>query len=148
MCIRDSPYSASLHLIRANALIVLRRYEEALLALEQAELLDHSDTSLYILKTDVYLALDMQEKAAEVLEAAIEDFGGDEKIDLLYELADVYDDYENFEQVFDCFAEILSLDPNAEEALYKICFWTDFTGRNEESIRLHQRIIEEYPCLL
>jgi tetratricopeptide (TPR) repeat protein len=29
--------------------------------------------------------------------------------------------------------------------LYKICFWTDFTGRNEESIRLHQHIIDEFP---
>ena len=28
---------------------------------------------------------------------------------------------------------------------YKICFWTDFTGRNEESIKLHQAIIEDYP---
>ena len=40
---------------------------------------------------------------------------------------------------------ILEEDPNNEEALYKICFWTDFTGRNEESIRLHQQIIDEYP---
>ena len=32
-----------------------------------------------------------------------------------------------------------------KQALYKICFWTDFTGRNEESIKLHQTIIEENP---
>ena len=36
-------------------------------------------------------------------------------------------------------------DPNNEEALYKICFWTDFTGRSEESIRLHQKIIDDFP---
>ena len=139
------PYSASLLFSKANALIVLRRYDEALEILEQAELLDSTDTTLYILKTDVYLALDKQEKAAEILEAAIEYFTGDEKLDLLFELADVYDDYENFEKVFECFVEILKLDPNNEEALYKICFWTDFTGRNEESIKLHQFIIDEYP---
>jgi tetratricopeptide (TPR) repeat protein len=40
---------------------------------------------------------------------------------------------------------ILEEDPNNEEALYKICFWSDFTGRNEESIRLHQQIIDEFP---
>ncbi|MEJ0080023.1 MAG: tetratricopeptide repeat protein [Puia sp.] len=40
---------------------------------------------------------------------------------------------------------ILEQDCENEEALYKICFWTDFTGRNEESIRLHQNIIEENP---
>ncbi len=139
------PYSANLLFIKANILIILRKYHEALAILEHAELFDSSNTTLYILKTDAYLALDEQEKAAEVLEAAIDIFEGDEKIDLLFELADVYDDYENFEKVFDCFVMILKLDPNSEEALYKICFWTDFTGRNEESIRLHQGIIEEYP---
>ncbi|HEV7782715.1 MAG TPA: tetratricopeptide repeat protein, partial [Chitinophagaceae bacterium] len=60
-------------------------------------------------------------------------------------LADVYDDYEDFDKVFDCLKMVLEDDPNNEEALYKICFWTDFTGRNEESIRLHQQIIDEYP---
>jgi len=63
----------------------------------------------------------------------------------LFELSDVYDDYENFEKVFDCLKMILEQEPNNEEALYKICFWTDFTGRNEEGIRLHQKIIDEFP---
>ncbi|MEP6712586.1 MAG: tetratricopeptide repeat protein [Ferruginibacter sp.] len=139
------PYSSSLLLLKANLLIVLRKYNEALHTLEQVELFDTTDTTLYILKTDVYLALDLQEKAAEVLEAALENFDGEEKIDLLFELADVYDDYENFEKVFDCLVVILKMDPNNEEALYKICFWTDFTGRNEEAIKLHQKIIDDHP---
>ncbi|MBS1496518.1 MAG: tetratricopeptide repeat protein [Bacteroidetes bacterium] len=143
--IQQYPYSSSLLLQKANLLVFLRKYNEALFTLEQVELLDMYDTALYILKTDVYLALDLQEKAAEVLEDALEIFGGEEKIDLLFELADVYDDYENFEKVFDCLASILRMDANNEEALYKICFWTDFTGRNEESIKLHQWIIDEYP---
>ncbi|MEO7444628.1 MAG: tetratricopeptide repeat protein [Ferruginibacter sp.] len=143
--IQQYPYSANLLLMKANELISLRKYPLALDILEEAELLDSSDTNLYILKTDVYLALDMQEKAAQVLEEAIEKLEGDEKVDLLFELADVYDDYEDFEKVFDCLSFILLLEPNNEEALYKICFWTDFTGRNEESIRLHQEIIELLP---
>ena len=145
LAINQYPYSAGLLLMTGNILIILKRYKEALQVLEQSELLDSSDSNLYILKTDVYLALDQQEKAAALLEIAIDYFDGEEKTDLLFELADVYDDYENFEKVFDCFLEILRLDPNNEEALYKICFWTDFTGRNEESIKLHQGIIEEYP---
>ncbi len=143
--IRQYPYSAVLLLKKADLLIALRRYKEALHILEQAELLDSKDTNLYILKTDAYLALDQQEKAAIVLEAAIDYFEGEEKIDLLFELADVYDDYENFEKVFDCLKMILEQEPNNEEALYKICFWTDFTGRNEEGIKLHQKIIEDFP---
>jgi tetratricopeptide (TPR) repeat protein len=139
------PYSSGLLVKKADILIALHKYREALHVLDAAELLDGNDKDLYILKTDAYLALDKQEKAAAVLEFAINHFDGEERIDLLFELADVYDDYENFQKVFDCLKMILEDEPNNEEALYKICFWTDFTGRNEEGIRLHQQIIENFP---
>ncbi len=139
------PYSASLMIKKADLLLATRKYQEALNILETAELFDSTDLNLYILKTDAYLALDQQPKAVELLEAALTQFEGDERLDLLFELADVYDDYEEFDKVFDCLKLILEADPTNEEALYKICFWTDFTGRNEESIRLHQQIIEDHP---
>ncbi len=139
------PYSSALLLKQADLLIAARQYKVALGVLEQAEILDGSEKDLFILKTDAYLALDQQEKAAAVLEEAIGRFEGEERIDLLFELADVYDDYENFDKVFDCLKIILEEEPNNEEALYKICFWTDFTGRNEEGIRLHQQIIDQFP---
>ena len=139
------PYSGQLLIKKADILLANRRYLEALEILEKAELFDSADINLYILKTDAYLALDHQEKAVQLLEEALSLFEGEEKIELLFELADVYDDYEDFEKVFDCLKMVLEDEPNNEEALYKICFWTDFTGRNEESIRLHQRIIDEFP---
>ena len=143
--INQYPNTAALLLLKANLLIVTKKYAAALELLDESEKLDASDSNLYILKTDTYLALDMQAKAAEVLEIAIGNFEGEEKIDLLFELCDVYDDYENFEKVFDCLVLILKQDHANEEALYKICFWTDFTGRNEEGIKLHQKIIEDFP---
>lgn len=145
MGIEQYPYSSVLLIKKADLLIATRHYHEALKILNHAELLDSNDINLYILKTDVYLALDQQEKAVELLENALQLFDGQERIELLFELADVYDDYEEFDKIFDCLKLILEQEPNNEEALYKICFWTDFTGRNEESIRLHQQIIEEFP---
>ncbi len=139
------PYSSQLMIKKADLLLATRKYREALDILEVAELYDSSDVNLYILKTDAYLALDQQAEAVKLLEAALLLFEGEERLDLLFELADVYDDYEEFDKVFDCLKLILEEEPNNEEALYKICFWTDFTGRNEESIRLHQSIIDEYP---
>lgn len=139
------PYSSHLMIKKADMLLATRRYSEALEILETAELYDATDLNLYILKTDAYLALDQQPRAVELLEAALQLFEGEERIDLLFELADVYDDYEEFDKVFDCLKLILEAEPTNEEALYKICFWTDFTGRNDESIRLHQQIIEEHP---
>src|ERR1051325_11222522 len=139
------PFSSSLLIKKADILLSLRHYSDALKVLEHAELFDSADINLYILKTDVWLALDEHEKAVRLLETALQLFGGDERIELLFELADVYDDYEEFDKVFDCLKLILEQEPNNEEALYKICFWTDFTGRNEEGIRLHKQIIDEYP---
>src|SRR5882757_3763267 len=143
--IEQYPYSSALLVKKADLMIATRRYYEALAILEQVELLDGSDINLYILKTDAYLALDQPQKAAMLLESALMHFEGDERIELLFELADVYDDYEEFDKIFDCLKMILEQEPTNEEALYKICFWTDFTGRNEESIRLHQKIIDDFP---
>jgi len=139
------PYSSALMIRKADILLATRHYEDALSILEIAELYDTSNIDLYILKTDTYLALDQQQKAVDLLEDALQRFDGEDRLELLFQLTDVYDDYEEFEKVFDCLKLILEQEPNNEEALYKICFWTDFTGRNEESIRLHQAIIEEYP---
>jgi len=139
------PYSSQLRIKKADILLATRKYQEALDQLESASLFDTTNIDLYILKTDAYIALDQQEKAVEILKEALQLFEGEERIDLLFELADVYDDYEEFDKVFDCLSLILKQDPNNEEALYKICFWTDFTGRNDESIKLHQKIINNFP---
>ena len=143
--IEQYPYSSILKIKKADILIAKRHYREALTLLENAELLDRGDINLYILKTDVYMALDEQKKAADLLEKAIHFFDGEERIELLFELADVYDDYEEFDKVFNCLKLILEQDQTNEEALYKICFWTDYTGRNEEGIKLHQQIIDDHP---
>jgi len=143
--IEQFPYSSMLQIKKADLLIATHKYHEALRVLGHAELLDSNDINLYILKTDAYLALDQQEKAVKLLENALQLFEGQERIELLFELADVYDDYEEFDKIFDCLKLILDQEPRNEEALYKICFWTDFTGRNEESIVLHQKIIDDFP---
>jgi tetratricopeptide (TPR) repeat protein len=145
MGLEQFPYSGALMVKKADLLIASRKYYEALDLLDQAYIMDSSDIDVYILKTDAFLALDQQDKAVELLEEAIAKFEGEDRINLLFELADVYDDYEEFDKIFDCLKLILEHEPTNEEALYKICFWTDFTGRNEESIRLHLSIIEEHP---
>ncbi len=143
--IEQYPYSSGLLVKKADLYLALHKFNEALDILDYVHLLDSGDINLYILKTEAYLALDRQEKAVTLLEDALGHFEGEDRLELLFELADVYDDYEEFDKVFDCLKMILQQDPVNEEALFKICFWTDFTGRNEESIKLHQQIIDEFP---
>src|SRR5688572_16559932 len=77
------PYSSLLLIKKADILLANRKYQDALDILEQATILDSGDINLYILKTDAYLALDQQEKAVVLLEEALGQFEGDEKIELL-----------------------------------------------------------------
>ncbi len=145
MAIEQFPFSGVLLVRKADLILNNKQYQTALELLEQAEIFDNNNIDIYILKTETLLALDRQEEAVILLEEALVRFSGEERIDLLFELADVYDDFEDFEKVFDCLKLILDQEPTNEEALYKICFWTDFTGRNAESIELHQKIIENHP---
>lgn len=145
LAIEQFPYSGALLVRKADLLLNNRNYTEALELLDRASVYDNHNIDIYILKTEILLAIDEQQQAVALLEEALKQFDGEERVELLFELADVYDDYEDFEKVFDCLAEILNQEPNNEEALYKICFWTDYTGRNAESISLHQKIIDEYP---
>ncbi len=145
MATEQFPYSASLLIKKADLQLNRREYEEALALLEHASIFDKGNIDIYILKTEAFLALDQQEEAVALLNEALALFDGEERIELLFELADVYDDYEDFDKVFDCLKEILIQEPENDEALYKICFWTDYTGRNAESIELHQKIIDEFP---
>lgn len=139
------PYSAMLKIKMADVLIQMRKFIEAERLLEEATLLDNRDINLYILQAEICLALERPEQAIAVREQALELFEGEERVELLFELADVFDDYEEYERVFECIKEVLVGEPTNEEALYKICFWTDFTGRNEEGIQLHRRILDEHP---
>lgn len=139
------PFSTTLLLKMADLLLTGRKYYPALEVLEKVEHFGNRDVTFFILKTEAFLALDRQAEAVQLLEDAVRNFEGGERVELLFELADVYDDHEEFDKIFDCLNLILEEDPTNEEALYKICFWTDFTGRNEESIRLHRSIIEEHP---
>ena len=93
MAVERYPYSSSLLIRKADVLVLHRRYKEALRVLDQAEILDSRDINIYILRTDAYLALDQPEKAVSLLERSLGKFEGEEKVELLFELADVYDDY-------------------------------------------------------
>ena len=79
--IEQYPFSSNLLLQKASFQIALRLYQDALHTLEKAELYDGRNVDLFILKTEAFLALDMQEKAAEILESALDDFRGEEKTD-------------------------------------------------------------------
>jgi tetratricopeptide (TPR) repeat protein len=85
------------------------------------------------------------DQAALLLEHRAPEFEGKEQIEILLELSDVYDESEEFDAVFDTLKRVIAIDRRNEEALQKICFWAEFTGRLEESVTLHTQLTDDDP---
>jgi len=139
------PYSTSILLSKAEILFQAQKYGQAVHTLDMLDQLDGSNIEAVLLRSDIYLAQYKHDQAARLLEQKIQQFEGREKVELMLELSDVYDECEDFEAVFSILKQILELDYRNEEALHKISFWADFAGMQEESVVLHQKIIDEDP---
>lgn len=139
------PYSSAILLSKAEILFQAQKYGQALHALDALDTLDQFNMEAVLLRSDIYLAQYKFDQAALLLESKSAQFEGRERIELMLELSDVYDECEDFEAVFNVLKKILAIDYQNEEALHKISFWADFAGMQEESVTLHKAIIDADP---
>src|SRR5690606_15168354 len=139
------PFSSEILLLKAEILTQSQKFGQALNVLDEVDQLDQRNLDATLLRSDILLSQYKYDQAAALLEQKALDFSGKDKTEILLELADVYDESEDFEAVFDTLKRIVKTEKRNEEALQKICFWADFTGRNDESIELHTKITDEDP---
>lgn len=139
------PFSTGVLLLKTEILVQAQKYGQAMHVLDELEENDNSNLEATLLRSDILLGQFKYDQAAVMLEQRAENFSGKDKIEVLLELTDVYDECEEFEAVFDTLHRVLKIDPRSEEALQKICFWADFTKRHEDSVNIHTAITEEDP---
>jgi len=139
------PFSGNVLLLKAEILTQSQKYGQALKALDEMEQYDQSNLEAVLLRSDILLGQFKYDQAALWLEQRSDEFEGKEKIEVLLELSDVYDECEEFDAVFDTLKRVIKIDRRNEEALQKICFWAEFTRRLEESVTLHQELTEADP---
>ena len=139
------PFSTSVLLLKAEILVQAQKYGQAMHVLDDLEEYDNSNLDATLLRSDILLGQFKYDQAAVLLEQRSENFTGKDKIEVLLELTDVYDECEEFEAVFDTLNRVLKIDPRNEEALQKICFWADFTKKLDESVTIHTAITDEDP---
>ncbi len=139
------PFSASILLLKAEILTQAQKYGQALKTLDEMEQYDNNSLDAVLLRSDILLAQFKYDQAALWLEQRSADFGGKEKIEILLELSDVYDESEEFDAVFDTLQRVIKIDKRNEEALQKICFWAEFTQRLEESVTIHIQLTDDDP---
>lgn len=139
------PFSASILLLKAEILTQAQKYGQAMIALDEMEQYDSRNLDAVLLRADILLAQLKFDRAALWLETKAEEFSGKDKIEILLELSDVYDESEEFEAVFDTLKRVIKIDKRNEEALQKICFWAEFTDKLEESVQLHTQLTDDDP---
>lgn len=139
------PFSASILLLKAEILTQSQKYGQALKVLDEVEQNDSKNLDAVLLRSDILLAQLKFDRAAMWLEQQSEQFSGKDKVEILLELSDVYDESEEFDAVFETLIRVIKIDKRNEEALQKICFWAEFNGRLEESITLHTQLTDNDP---
>ena len=139
------PFSGSILLLKAEILTQAQKFGQALKALDEMEQYDNHNLDGVLLRSDILLSQFKYDQAALYLETKANEFEGKEKIEILLELSDVYDESEEFDAVFDTLKRVIKIDRRNEEALQKICFWSEFTERLDESVSLHIQLTEDDP---
>lgn len=139
------PFSATVLLLKAEILTQSQKYGQALIVLEEMEQYDNNNLDAVLLKSDILLGQFKYDQAAAWLEQRSNDFENKDKIEILLELSDVYDECEEYDAVFDTLKRVIHIDKRNEEALQKICFWADFTERQQDSIAMHTELTNDDP---
>lgn len=145
MALEYFPLATTIMLSKAEILFEGQKYGQAIQILDRIELEDPLMHSAIILRSEVLVAQLKAQEAVKFLESKIKDFKGKEKVELLLQLSDVYDECEDYEGIFNVLSEVLQIEPRNDEALHKISFWSDFAGFQEKSVALFTQLIDEDP---
>jgi len=139
------PFSSTLFLRKAEWLMDQKKYGQALKVLDQIDEIDPHNIECIFLKSDILLEQNRFAEAVHLLEQYVDKFESVDKTDILLELSEIYDELEDFDNVYYSLKRILKYEPSNEDALLRICFWAEINNKHEDSIQLHQEIIEETP---
>lgn len=138
-------YSSLLLVFKARVLAIMKRYIPAIEILDLAESLDPGELEIHFLRAEVLAELGKFERAIEVLCRAEGLCGPDELDEVYLGMAEVYESWERFDRAFDFLRKALVTNPANEDALYRLWFIVNLTEKYEESVLLHQEIIDKQP---
>ncbi len=139
------PFSAMLLIKKAQILFDLKKYSDALECLEKAESIESSELEIYLLRSEILIYLSRHQEALDVLRERLEFSDDDDKSEIFLQMADIYEDQEDYKQVFSCLEECLKIDPLNGEALSRVSFCSVITEEYDYAANLLEDIINDDP---
>ncbi len=143
--LEQHPFSSLILLKKAQILFETKKCEDALEILEKAEIIDSSESGIYLLRAEIFTYLSRYEQAIEILELRLSVSDEEDLADIHLQMADVYEDWEKYNEVFQCLKNCLTVDPENEEALNRINYCMEITEEYERSRIFHEQLINESP---
>jgi len=138
-------YNVALYRLKATIYISEGKFEYALNVVHSAFALSPEDHILKLLEIECIAFLGNEREALARLNTLKDSYNDEDTIDALFVQAKIYERMSAFGAIFDTLKEVLGIDPSNPTALEKIWFCVEISGKYDESIGLHQAIIDEQP---
>lgn len=143
--ISHHPYSVSLKMAKVEWLLSQKKFGQALILIEEVHRIAPGDLDALILHADILVESKKVSEAANMLENKLNQFGDEDKVFILWELSDIYDELAEYSMIVRSLRRLLKINPHYEDALLKYCFWCEVTQSEEEGIALLNEILDETP---
>jgi len=138
-------FSADLHIRKAELFLALRNSEQALTFLDMAEAYAPCEPEIQLLRAKILCSQGEYGEALQLIEKTKINATEEELSDIYLSEAQVYETIKNYNKMFDCLKKSLAFDSDNEEALEKVWVCTELTKKYNESIRFHQKLIDQSP---
>lgn len=143
--LQQYPYSSILLIKKAQIYFELKQLDKALELLDVAEIYESSEIGIYLLRAEIFTFQSKYQDAIDILNDLLANAEQEELSDIYLQMCDVYEDWEKYAEVYNCLVACLKIDPNNEEALNRFNYCIEITGKFEESIAIHEKLIDQNP---
>ncbi len=140
--IAQHPFSIELHVQHARMLNLNDESKKAIEFIEEKQYLSPNDKEMLLVKAQALLQDDEDEKSQALLAKIKKEADPELLIDILLTEADVLEKQQEFDLMFESLQNVLLLQNDNQEALERIWLCTELSGRYEDSIILHKKVLE------
>ncbi len=133
------------YLSKAKLLMSLNKPEDAMHILDFATSISSYDTDIPLLKAKAFSLSGRFNEALQIIAELKDAFHEADITELLLVEAFILESMKDFDKMFDTLRDALILNPNNIEALEQIWVSVEFSKKYQESILLHQELIDRNP---
>jgi tetratricopeptide (TPR) repeat protein len=145
VAIAQYSYRSDFYIVKARLLLNLNKAADCLDTLSKAEIIAPFEREIVLLKVRAYALKKDFDQAQEILDEMHEGATRSEQVDVLIAQSYINEYMKNYDSMYENLASAALLDTSNEEVLERLWIGAELSRRYEDSVKLHQEIIERDP---